>query len=209
MRTDYLICCPALIQLTFWVIATANSTRLAASSQRSSGSSRIPAPTSAIGQSLFFLFFQGHHFPSWSSLGSLHCSPSTRRRHGGSVESSKGFLVTMPFFKDLRRRSRASFRTSHSTESQSNGDMTSGKSSSTLDTSYSGTTPPSSIKPTLSSPHLTALHKLNGHSNGSVPPVPSPPQRPVPIGSQSNRNSFVVGVLPLPNGVTQLSNAWY
>ncbi|KAL1982447.1 hypothetical protein VTN96DRAFT_1294 [Rasamsonia emersonii] len=96
--------------------------------------------------------------------------------------------VAMPFFKELRRRSKASFRTNASGESH-NGDVTSGKSSSTLDTTYS--TPPSSIKRNLSTPNLPALNKSNGTLNGSTTPVQSlPPQRPVPITSQSNRNSF-------------------
>lgn len=105
--------------------------------------------------------------------------------------------VAMPFFKELRRRSKASFRTNASGESH-NGDVTSGKSSSTLDTTYS--TPPSSIKRNLSTPNLPALNKSNGTLNGSTTPVQSlPPQRPVPITSQSNRNSFFVRFLAIPS----------
>lgn len=102
----------------------------------------------------------------------------------------------MPFFTQLRRRSRASFRTTKSTESksnesQSNGEMTSGKSSSTLETaSYSSVTPPSSIKPTVSSPNLPSLSEGNGNVNGTHLPVP--PQRPGPQALQGQRNSTVI-----------------
>lgn len=102
----------------------------------------------------------------------------------------------MPFFTQLRRRSRASFRTnrsaeSKSNESQSNGEMTSGKSSSTLETaSYSSVTPPSSIKPTASSPNLPSLSEGNGSVNGSQLQVPT--QRPGPHTLQSQRNSTVM-----------------
>lgn len=97
----------------------------------------------------------------------------------------------MSIFKELRRRSKASFRTTTSTESQSNGHTASDQSSSTIGTIESSTTPPSSIKPSLSSPNLSTLNEaVNG---SAVPPVPSPlPQRPVPITSQSNRQSYYV-----------------
>jgi hypothetical protein len=97
----------------------------------------------------------------------------------------------MSIFKELRRRSKASFRTTTSTDSQSNGNAVSGQSSSTIGTIESSTTPPSSIKPSLSSPNLSTLNEaVNG---SAVPPVPSPlPQRPVPITSQSNRHSYYV-----------------
>ncbi|KAF7114077.1 hypothetical protein CNMCM5793_007057 [Aspergillus hiratsukae] len=106
----------------------------------------------------------------------------------------------MPFFKPLRRRSKASFHTSKSNdskfnESQSNGDMTSGKSSSTLDTSsYSSVTPPSSIKPNASSPNLPALTEVNSNVNGTSTPITVPPQRPTlaPVPS-SQRNSMIAG----------------
>lgn len=97
----------------------------------------------------------------------------------------------MPFFKNLRRRSKASFRSneSKSNESQSNGDMTSGKSSSTLDTSTS-VTPPSSIKPNgASSPNLPALNETTSNNSNSAAP---PPQRPGPYVTSSQRNSTFV-----------------
>ncbi|KAI9929052.1 hypothetical protein ASPWEDRAFT_105166 [Aspergillus wentii DTO 134E9] len=105
----------------------------------------------------------------------------------------------MPFFKDLRRRSKASFHTtrsheSKSNESQSNGEMTSGKSSSTLDTaSYSSVTPPSSIKPNnVSSPNLPSLNETSetdSSSNGTSTPLAVPAQRPGPVVHPSQRNS--------------------
>lgn len=92
----------------------------------------------------------------------------------------------MPFFKQLRRRSKASFH-SDSKTAATKVEMV-GKSSSTIDTSsHSSITPPSSIKPTLSSPSLPALTELNG--NASLPP---PPQRPGPFVTRSQRNSVVV-----------------
>jgi hypothetical protein len=101
----------------------------------------------------------------------------------------------MPFFKPLRRRSKASFNDFKLNESQSNGDITSGKSSSTLDTaSYSSVTPPSSIKPNASSPSLPALTEVNSNVNGTSTPITVPPQRPTlaPVPS-SQRNSMIVG----------------
>ncbi|THC88543.1 hypothetical protein EYZ11_012011 [Aspergillus tanneri] len=98
----------------------------------------------------------------------------------------------MPFFTQFRRRSKASFRTAKSNESQSNGEMTSGKSSSTLETaSYNSITPPSSIKPTLSSPNLPALSEGNGSVNGSQ--LPLPPQRAGSYTTPAQRNSAVIG----------------
>lgn len=99
----------------------------------------------------------------------------------------------MPFFENLRRRSRASFRShnSRTKESQTNGEMTSGKSSSTLDTASGSITPPSSIKPNgASSPNLPALNETT-----STPPT-VPPQRPGPYVTPSQRHStFVCGGL--------------
>ena len=103
----------------------------------------------------------------------------------------------MPFFKNLRRRSKASFRSneSKSNESQSNGDMTSGKSSSTLDTSTS-ITPPSSIKPNgASSPNLPALNETTSNNTNSAA---APPQRPGPYVTSSQRNSTFVRELVYP-----------
>lgn len=87
----------------------------------------------------------------------------------------------MPFFKQLRRRSKASFgkNPSHSVEEVS------GKSSSTIDTS-SSVTPPSSIKPTLSTPSLPALNE----SESAAASTTLAPLRP-PLAN-SNRNSVIV-----------------
>lgn len=98
----------------------------------------------------------------------------------------------MPFFRNLRRRSKASFKSneSQSNESQSNGDMTSGKSSSTLDTNTSAT-PPSSIKPNgASSPNLPALNETSPKTNGG--PNTVPPQRPGPYVTPGQRHSTFV-----------------
>jgi hypothetical protein len=104
----------------------------------------------------------------------------------------------MPLFKNLRRRSKTSFRSTSrsrekSSEAQSNGDGTSGNSSSTIDSaSYSSVTPPSSIKPTLSTHNLPAQNGSNGSS-----PLPGSQQRPHPMTSPSQRNSYFVRVSPL------------
>ncbi|CRG85942.1 hypothetical protein PISL3812_02945 [Talaromyces islandicus] len=98
----------------------------------------------------------------------------------------------MAIFRELRRRSKASFRTNTSGDSKSNDDMTSGQSSSTLETAYSSSTPPSSLKPTLSTANLQTLSET---ASGSETLMQSPPpQRPVPITSQSNRNSCYAGI---------------
>ncbi|OJJ51603.1 hypothetical protein ASPZODRAFT_54679 [Penicilliopsis zonata CBS 506.65] len=107
----------------------------------------------------------------------------------------------MPFFKDLRRRSRASFRTNKSSETAShNGEMTSGKSSSTLESSSrSSITPPSSIRPNLSSPNLPSLNTFNingGSPNGNGsngPPVLVTPRPGLSPISPSQRSSTYGG----------------
>ncbi|KAL4956831.1 jacalin-like lectin domain-containing protein [Aspergillus filifer] len=120
----------------------------------------------------------------------------------------------MPLFKNLRSRSRSSFRsTSRSTEksngvqsngTQSNGDAPSGKSSSTIDSaSYSSVTPPSSIKPNLSTHNLPSLNGSNGSSNGAVSPLTVPQQRPPPVTSPSQRSSYFGGSSPSVNGVAR------
>lgn len=105
----------------------------------------------------------------------------------------------MPFFKDLRRRSKASFHTSKSSgsksvESHCNGEMPSEKSSSTVDTSsYKSVTPPPSIQHNnRSSPNLPSLTEFNGHSEGSSAVLSVPPPRPGPFVSQLSRNSTIV-----------------
>lgn len=109
----------------------------------------------------------------------------------------------MPFFRDLRRRSKASFHTtrsngsksndSKSNDSQCNGGMASAKSSSTLDTSsYKSATPPPSIRPNRSSPNLPSLTEFNGNSESSSGPPAVPPPRPGPFVHQLQRNSTIV-----------------
>ncbi|KAJ5095366.1 hypothetical protein NUU61_004722 [Penicillium alfredii] len=95
----------------------------------------------------------------------------------------------MPFFKQLRRRSKASIHKPDSKNAH-NVEMVLGKSSSTIDTSYSSVTPPSSIKPTASSPNLPSLTESN--SNGaSTASTPVPPQRSGPFPTHSQRNSVI------------------
>ncbi|KAJ5228318.1 hypothetical protein N7489_009026 [Penicillium chrysogenum] len=101
----------------------------------------------------------------------------------------------MPFFKDLRRRSKATF---HKTPSHSVEEV-SGKSSSTVDTSsHSSITPPSSIKPTLSTPSLPALNESETTSAVSVAP---PTQRPGHVVPSSQRNSVIGSSSSSVNGV--------
>jgi hypothetical protein len=90
----------------------------------------------------------------------------------------------MPFFKELRKRSKASFRTSDSSN-ESNGTVPTAKSSSTLNSTNGTSTPSSSVKLNGSSSNLAAM-RANGEA--SPPPVP---QRPS-IGPLSNRNSVIV-----------------
>ncbi|CAG7918534.1 unnamed protein product [Penicillium olsonii] len=85
----------------------------------------------------------------------------------------------MPFFKQLRRRSKANFQKNPAPSVEE----VSAKSSSTIDTS-SSITPPSSIKPTLSTPSLPAL-------NESEPSSTLTP-RPGPFVTNSQRNSVIV-----------------
>ncbi|OQE28576.1 hypothetical protein PENSTE_c003G08522 [Penicillium steckii] len=112
----------------------------------------------------------------------------------------------MPFFKQLRRRSKANFNTTDSKSPSTKVEVVSGKSSSTIDTSsHSSITPPSSIKPTLSSPNLPSLSESsNGTSIASTTstPLPPPPQRPGPfVTTPSQRNSVVGSSSSSINGV--------
>ncbi|CAG8886875.1 unnamed protein product [Penicillium egyptiacum] len=103
----------------------------------------------------------------------------------------------MPFFKDLRRRSKATF---HKTPSH-NVEEVSGKSSSTVDTSsHSSITPPSSIRPTLSTPSLPALNESETTSAISAAP---PTQRPGPVVTSSQRNSVIGSSSSSVNNVNQ------
>ncbi|EGE84590.1 zinc metalloproteinase [Blastomyces dermatitidis ER-3] len=101
----------------------------------------------------------------------------------------------MPFFKDLRRRSRATFSLTPSSSFNANDDVLPDKSSSTLDSPIPSLRSSSvsflkSNSPDLPFPHLSTLSKLNGNGDG---PQVTPPQRPVPIGSQSSRSNGTNG----------------
>ncbi|MCJ1224161.1 hypothetical protein MMC12_000805 [Toensbergia leucococca] len=89
----------------------------------------------------------------------------------------------MPFFKDLRRRSKASPQADQSSNGSngSNGTDVTTQSSSTLDSMYGTSTPASSIQPHASSPNLVITK-----STSTISP---PPQRPVASTSSSNRYS--------------------
>ncbi|OAG34928.1 hypothetical protein AYO21_10879 [Fonsecaea monophora] len=90
----------------------------------------------------------------------------------------------MPFFKELRRRSKASFRTSDSS-TESNGTVPTAKSSSTLNSTPGSATPPSTYHANGSSHNVLDTVKSNGDT---PPPVPQRPQVMVP---SSNRNSMI------------------
>ncbi|EHY55392.1 hypothetical protein HRR83_008835 [Exophiala dermatitidis] len=90
----------------------------------------------------------------------------------------------MPFFRDLRRRSKASFRTSDSsTDSKST--VPTAKSSSTLNSAPGSTTPPSTYHANGSASNVLAAVKTNGDT---PPPVPQRPNVTLP---NSNRNSMI------------------
>jgi hypothetical protein len=90
-------------------------------------------------------------------------------------------VMAPSFLKDIRRRSRASFRTDKSTDSSNgtNGSVPTTKSSSTLNSTFGGTTPPILTNSTSAS---------NLQSLGNLPP-PLPPTRPTISTSLSNRHS--------------------
>ncbi|EXJ59712.1 hypothetical protein A1O7_03858 [Cladophialophora yegresii CBS 114405] len=90
----------------------------------------------------------------------------------------------MPFFKELRRRSKASFRTSDSS-TESNGTVPTAKSSSTLNSTPGSTTPPSTYYANGSSHNVLGSVKSNGDT---PPPIP---QRPSVMVPSSNRNSMI------------------
>lgn len=93
----------------------------------------------------------------------------------------------MPFFKELRRRSKASFRTSDSS-TESNGTVPTAKSSSTLNSAQGSTTPPSTHHANGSASNVLASAK-------PVADVPPPvPQRPNVMVPNSSRNSMIVSM---------------
>lgn len=94
----------------------------------------------------------------------------------------------MPFFKELRRRSRASFRTSDSSTGSSS-TVPTAKSSSTLNSAQGSATPPSTFHANGSASNVVAAAKSNGDA---PPPIPQRPNVTVP---NSNRNSMIVRLL--------------
>ena len=102
-------------------------------------------------------------------------------------------LALMPFFKDLRRR-KANSKTANSANrsnesNESNATVPTTKSSSTLDSIYATSTPASSIQPHQSTPNF-----VTSRSASTMTPTP---QRPTPLGSVSNRSSFMVCIFLL------------
>lgn len=101
----------------------------------------------------------------------------------------------MPFFKELRRRrtgTKAEKSSSKGTKTSNGSNVTvpTTKSTSTLNSVYGSSTPPSSIQPHQSTPNL-----LKSKSASTMTPSPTPlPQRPMPLSSVSNRSSFMVGL---------------
>ena len=94
----------------------------------------------------------------------------------------------MPFFKDLRRKSK-SFRmekepNGNIRSKHSDGAVPTTKSSSTVDSAYGSSTPPSSVRPETSTPSLSKSKSQSTMATQS--------QRPVAMSSLSNRNSVVV-----------------
>ncbi|RMZ78772.1 hypothetical protein DV738_g3633, partial [Chaetothyriales sp. CBS 135597] len=94
----------------------------------------------------------------------------------------------MQFFKELRRRSKASFQTSDSS-TESNRTVGTTKSSSTLASGPGSSTPPSTYHANGSSTNL-GVTKSNGET--VAPPVPQRPTLP----PQSNRNSMISASSP-------------
>jgi hypothetical protein len=114
-----------------------------------------------------------------------------------------------PFFKDLRRRSKASFRTDRSTESSDASNASSGtvpttKSTSTLNSTYSSRTPPSALQSSVSSADVFQ-QKPN-----QDPPVP--PVRPQISTSSNKRYStgmYGLGSPSSTNGNSSLPTSPY
>ena len=105
----------------------------------------------------------------------------------------------MPFFREFRRR-KTNSKTENSPDSSNhsngsngtNGTVPTTKSSSTINSVYASSTPPSSIQPHQSTPNL-----VMSKSTGAMTPLP---QRPMPLSSVSNRSSFMVRLLPHCSG---------
>lgn len=95
-----------------------------------------------------------------------------------SAASFMTLVMAPSFLKDLRRRSRASFRTQRSTDgstdssSASNGTVPTTKSSSTLNSTYGSQTPPTAVQSSNSSTNM----QINGAQVDQVTPLPVRPQ---------------------------------
>jgi len=106
------------------------------------------------------------------------------------------------FLKDLRRRSRASFRTDKSTESSnaSSGTVPTMKSTSTLNSTYGSQTPPSTLQSSGSSSNLFK------EQIGQPPPVPVRPQIST---SRYSTGMYGLGSPSSANGSTTLPTSPY
>lgn len=103
----------------------------------------------------------------------------------------------MPFFKDLRRRSKASFKTDKSSEGSADGSNGTTNSSSTVNSVYGTSTPASSILPTGSSSNLSAV-KPNGNAVTTPPLLRPSPLTPSPLTPQSPNKRYSMTVCGLP-----------
>ncbi|KAL6721112.1 hypothetical protein ACLMJK_000212 [Lecanora helva] len=125
----------------------------------------------------------------------------------------------MPFFKELRRRKTGSkaektppddTKTSDDSNGTSDDTVPTTKSSSTLNSLYGSSTPPSSIQPHQSTPNL-----VMSKSASTMTPNPLP-QRPMPLSSGLNTTPSVTGTttpkIPIstfaPRIVTLPDNSW-
>ena len=109
----------------------------------------------------------------------------------------------MPFFKDLKRRSRASFHQDSSSNNSSNESGGSHTSNSTVPTTKSSSTLNSfvdvpqaaALKPSLQRSLSNLTRSKTRASNTSVPAIPERPP-PQPISAQGKRYSMLVRIVP-------------
>jgi hypothetical protein len=109
------------------------------------------------------------------------------------------------FLKDLRRRSRASFRTDKSTDSSnaSNGTVPTTKSTSTLNSTYGSQTPPSALQSSSSSSNL-----FKDQTN-QAPPVPVRPQISTSSSKRYSTGMYGLGSPSSANGNPTLPTSPY
>ena len=112
----------------------------------------------------------------------------------------------MPFFKDLRRRSKAGFRQDNASDESKTGSVNAPTTRSTS-TLNSSSTAPTTLSHSLSSLTLSKLggtvSPKNGSNGSKTPPgissPVSPQQRPSPVPAQGNkRYSMTVSYHPTP-----------